>query len=279
MRSATVVAMTARLDPAQISELATFAGELADLSAKAILPHFRESIAVHNKHSHGGFDPVTEADREAEAVIRAAIKARYPTHGITGEEHGHEPGSSALTWVIDPIDGTRAFMCGMAQWGTLIALNDGARPIVGVLDQPYTRERWVAANGTCDFRDAQGWRRLQTRKCASLQDAVLSTTSPVGYFDAAEQRVFWKLSDAAKLTRFGGDCYAYGLLAMGFIDVIVEATLKPWDIQALIPIIENAGGVVTTWDGKPAMDGGQIVACGDASLHAAVCEVLAAAVR
>ena len=270
--------MTAALSFNQISEFATFAGELADLSGRAILPHFRERIAVHNKHGDGGFDPVTEADREAETVIRAEIKRRYPSHGVMGEEHGRELGSSPLTWVVDPIDGTRAFMCGMAQWGTLIALNDGERPIVGVLDQPYTGERWSAANGEAVFRDPQGRStRLQTRACGSLNEAVLSTTSPVGYFDARETEVFWQLADQARLTRFGGDCYAYGLLAMGFIDVIVESSLKAWDIQALVPIIENAGGVVTTWDGKPAMDGGQVVACGDAALHAAVIEVLSAA--
>ena len=272
--------MTAALTQNQISEFAAFAGELADLSGRTILPHFRERIAVHNKHGDGGFDPVTEADREAETVIRAEIKRRYPSHAVMGEEHGHERGSSPLTWILDPIDGTRAFMCGMAQWGTLIALNDGARPVVGVLDQPYTRERWVAANNATEFRDAQGHRsRLQTRSCGSLKEAVLSTTSPVGYFDEGERRVFWHLADRARLTRFGGDCYAYGLLAMGFIDVIVESALQAWDIQALIPIVENAGGVVTTWDGKPALDGGQVVACGDPKLHAPVIEVLSAAVR
>ncbi|MFM9864029.1 MAG: histidinol-phosphatase [Micropepsaceae bacterium] len=271
--------MTATLSSSQISAFAKYAEDLADLSGKTILPHFRAGIAVDNKMDGGGFDPVTAADREAEAVIVAAINARYPDHSIVGEEHGAHAGSSPLTWVIDPIDGTRAFVCGMAQWGTLIALNDGTRPVVGVLDQPYTRERWVAANGVTAFRDARGLATvLRTRPCPSLKDAVLTTTSPVGYFDDAEQRAFWALSNQARLTRFGGDCYGYGLLAMGFIDVIVEATLKPWDIQALIPIVENAGGIVTTWDGKPAMDGGQVVACGDASLHAAVCEVLAAAV-
>ncbi|NOT39435.1 MAG: histidinol-phosphatase [Alphaproteobacteria bacterium] len=271
--------MTATLSSAQISEFAKFAEELADLSGSTILPYFRAGIAVDNKLDGGGFDPVTAADREGEAVIVAAIRQRYPDHGVLGEEHGAHAGSSALTWVIDPIDGTRAFVCGMAQWGTLIALNDRSRPVVGVLDQPYTRERWVAANGVTTFSDGRGPSAvLRTRPCHSLKDAVLTTTSPVGYFDDAERRAFWALSTRAKLTRFGGDCYAYGLLAMGFIDVIVEASLKAWDIQALIPIIENAGGVVTTWDGKPAMDGGQVVACGDASLHAAVCEVLAAAV-
>lgn len=267
--------MTAGPSSAEVSTFAAFAETLADLSGKTILPHFRAGIAVENKLGAGGFDPVTEADRQAEAVIRSAIKQRYGDHGILGEEHGAESGTSPFTWVIDPIDGTRAFVCGMAQWGTLIALNDGTKPIVGVLDQPYTRERWLAANGTTTFRGPDGkTSMLRTRRCPSLKDAVLTTTSPVGYFDEHEQRVFWALSAQARLTRFGGDCYAYGLLAMGFIDVIVEATLKPWDVQALIPIVENAGGIVTTWDGKPATDGGQVVACGDASLHAAVCEVL-----
>jgi myo-inositol-1(or 4)-monophosphatase len=206
---------------------------------------------------------VTEADREAERVIRARIKVHYPAHSILGEEHGHEHGVSPLTWVVDPIDGTRAFMCGMAQWGTLIALNDGTQPIIGILDQPYTRERWVAANGQTHFRHAHGeTARLKTRACASIENAVLSTTSPVGYFSEGEQQAFWSLSKRARLTRFGGDCYAYGLLAMGFIDVIVESTLKPWDIQALMPIIKNAGGVVTTWNGGDAQEGGRVVACG-----------------
>jgi len=273
----TLTGMTATLGAAEISDLTSFAEELADLSGKVILPHFRENILIHNKLGDHGFDPVTEADHEAERVIRSRIKLRFPTHGVMGEEHGHEHGASPFTWVVDPIDGTRAFMCGMTQWGTLIALNDGSRPIIGVLDQPFTRERWVASNGHTRFRHAHGeMQTLKTRRCAQLKDAVLSTTSPVGYFDDAEQRAFWSLAGAARLTRFGGDCYAYGLLAMGFIDVIVEAALKPWDIQALIPIIENAGGHVTSWDGGPAQQGGRVVACGDPKLHAAVLEALAA---
>ena len=268
------------LSAEQLNELTRFAEELADLSGAAILPHFRRSIPIDNKLGEHGFDPVTAADRDAERVIRARVKERYPAHGFMGEELGHEAGRDALTWVVDPIDGTRAFVTGMPMWGTLIALNDGTRPAVGILDQPYTRERWVASNGNSQFRDAMGRSTaLRTRTCASLKDAVLMTTSPVGYFDDAEQGAFWALGDRAKLTRFGGDCYAYGLLAMGFVDVIVEATLKPWDIQALIPIIENAGGIVTTWKGGPAYDGGQVVACGDPKLHAAVIEALAAAAR
>ncbi|MDZ4867877.1 MAG: histidinol-phosphatase [Alphaproteobacteria bacterium] len=269
--------MTATPSAADLSELTQFAEELADLSGKTILPHFRERIAVHNKLGDAGFDPVTEADRAAEDVIRARIKQRYPTHGVMGEEHGAERGSSPLTWVIDPIDGTRAFMCGMAQWGTLIALNDGQRPVIGILDQPYTRERWVACGGRSSFRDGSGREsELKTRPCPSLKAAVMSTTSPVGYFSDVEQKAFWALSGQARLTRFGGDCYAYGLLAMGFIDLIVESSLQPWDVQALIPIVENAGGLITTWTGGPAQNGGRVVACGDATLHAAVLEALGA---
>jgi myo-inositol-1(or 4)-monophosphatase len=269
--------MTATPSAAELSELTHFAEELADLSGKTILPHFRERIVVDNKLGDAGFDPVTEADRAAERAIRARVKQRYPSHGVLGEEQGAEAGPSPLTWVIDPIDGTRAFMCGMAQWGTLIALNDGQRPVIGLLDQPYTRERWVASGGRATFRDGHGRKtELKTRPCTSLKDAVMSTTSPVGYFSEAEQKAFWALSAQARLTRFGGDCYAYGLLAMGFIDLIVEAALQPWDVQALIPIVENAGGVMTTWKGAPAYDGGRVVACGDAMLHAAVPEALGA---
>jgi myo-inositol-1(or 4)-monophosphatase len=267
--------MTAALSISDTQSLTQFACELADESGRIILPHFRETLAVDNKLATG-FDPVTQADRDAELAIRALIKQRHPAHGIMGEEHGFEPGTSRLTWVVDPIDGTRAFMCGMAQWGTLIALNDGTRPVIGVLDQPYLKERWVGANGVSEFRRAgETPRRLQTRKCASLAEATLSTTSPVGYFDAVEQKAFWALSNEVRLTRFGGDCYGYGLLAMGFIDVIVESALKPWDVQALIPIIENAGGVITDWQGRPCADGGQVVACGDPVLHARVLQVLA----
>ncbi len=267
--------MAATISLSDIEELTKFAEDLADLSGKTILPFFRQPIPVDNKLRDAGFDPVTAADRDAETVMRALIAKHFPTHGILGEEHGHEPGSSALTWVLDPIDGTRAFVCGMAQWGTLIALNDGERPVLGVLDQPFLRERWVAANGQTIFRrGGETPQVLRTRDCPVLANAVLSTTSPVGYFDESEQKAFWSVSDQAKLTRFGGDCYAYGLLAMGFIDVIIEASLKAWDIQALIPIIENAGGVVTDWAGQSAVEGGRVVACGDARLHAAVLDVL-----
>lgn len=262
-----------------IAELATFAGKLADASGKVIRPWFRVSLDVTDKGTgRAGFDPVTEADRQGEHEIRRLIRETYPTHGILGEEHGHEPGSDPLTWVLDPIDGTRAFICGMPQWGTLIAVHDGTRPVLGVLDQPVTRERWIGHSGQSELVSVVEGRterkRIKTRACTSLSNAVLTTTHPSSYFTAQEQRAFQQLAGSARMTRFGGDCYAYALLAMGFIDLVVEASLKPWDVQALIPIIEGAGGRCTSWDGGDAQHGGRVVAAGDPRIHAEALEVL-----
>lgn len=268
--------MTAALSISDLDQFKAFAHRLADAAGQVTLPYFRQSLSVENKHQDGGFDPVTAADRQAEEVIRALIRQHFPDHGVMGEEYGFERGRSSLTWVIDPIDGTRAFMCGMAQWGTLIALNDGVRPVLGVLDQPYTQERWVGCGGACDFlRKGGPVQPLQSRRGLRLAEATLTTTSPVGYFDETEQRAFWALSNETRLTRFGGDCYAYGLLAHGLIDIIVESSLKAWDVQALIPIVEGAGGIITDWEGRPCPEGGQVVACGDPALLRPVLQVLA----
>lgn len=268
--------MTAALSISDITTFKVFANQLADEAGQVILPYFRRAVSIDNKHDGGGFDPVTEADRRAEEAIRNMIRSHFPDHGIMGEEYGFEAGRSGLTWVIDPIDGTRAFMCGMAQWGTLIALNDGTRPVVGVLDQPFTRERWTGGGGATTFVHAgEPAQVLQSRRGQGLSQATLSTTSPVGYFDEAEQRAFWALSNETRLTRFGGDCYAYGLVAHGFIDIVVESALKAWDVQALIPIVEGAGGVMTDWEGRACAEGGQVVACGDPDLLPRVLQVLA----
>lgn len=252
-----------------------FANELADAAGNVIRPWFRVRLDVVDKGTgRAGYDPVTEADREGEAAMRRLIAERYPTHGVIGEEHGEERGTEPFTWVLDPIDGTRAFICGQTQWGVLIALNDGTRPIVGILEQPITRERWIGANGESHLVTATGREKLQTRACASLAEAVLTTTHPTGYFTLEEQGAFKRLALGARMTRFGGDCYAYGLLALGFVDLIVEAALKPWDIQALIPIIEGAGGVITDWQGGDPQNGGRIVAAGDKRIHAEALAVL-----
>jgi myo-inositol-1(or 4)-monophosphatase len=255
--------------------LTAFAHDLADRSGAAILPYFRRALAVENKAASGGFDPVTAADKAAERVIAKALAEHWPDHALEGEEFGNRAGAGRFTWVIDPIDGTRAFIMGLPLWGTLIGLKDGADPVLGLMDQPYTGERFWAAGRTSHFRRAGGRARpIRTRPCPRLADAVLSTTHPAMFAADAELAAFQRLSAQVRFTRYGGDCYAYCLLAAGHTDIIVEAGLKPYDIVALIPIIERAGGRVTAWDGGPATGGGRVVATGDPRLHDTVLKIL-----
>ncbi len=278
--------MTQKSTPS-VKSLLTFAQDLADQSAKAILPHFRKVITVDNKA--GGnpvdgkvaagtltFDPVTAADRAAERVIAKAISRAFPDHGLVGEEYGTRSAAARFRWVVDPIDGTRAFIMGYPLWGTLIGLLDGESPILGLMDQPYTRERLWCGQGASYLRIADGKvRRIKTRACAKLSDATFSTTDPDLFAPGREAAGFQQMKSRARMTRYGGDCYAYAMLAAGFVDVVVEAGLKSHDIVALIPIIEGAGGRITTWDGGPATEGGRIVAAGDPRLHAEALRVLA----
>lgn len=259
-----------------LADLAAFAHRLADASGAAIMPFFRSELGVDDKGEAKGqaFDPVTAADRDAETAIRALIAAEYPGHGVLGEEHGHQKGRVPMHWVLDPIDGTRAFITGGPQWGTLIALNDGEKPVLGVLDQPFTQERWIGFGGKTELHARGTVRRLKTRPCPAVKEAVISTTHPWSYFSEAEQTAFRAIDAKARMSRFGGDCYAYGLLAMGLMDAVIESALQSWDIQALIPIVEGAGGIVTSWTGGDAQDGGQVVASGDERLHAALLKML-----
>jgi myo-inositol-1(or 4)-monophosphatase len=250
-----------------------FMHRLADTSGAAIMPHFRTSLAVENKLAKG-FDPVTIADRAAEAAIRALIRQEFPDHSILGEEEDDHKGSSEWTWVIDPIDGTRAFMTGQPLWGTLIALNDGSRPVLGMLDQPYLRERYVGHPAASEFTGPTAQHPLKTRRPVKLGEAILSSTHPDMFKRGAEADAFHDLRARVRMTRYGGDCYAYGLLAMGLIDVVVESSLKPFDIQALIPIVEGAGGKIVNWRGGDCANGGQAVACGDLGLLDQVLRVL-----
>ncbi|MEP7064098.1 MAG: histidinol-phosphatase [Betaproteobacteria bacterium] len=267
--------MSTTADPTAQQHL-DFALALAQRAGEAILPHFRQPIVIDDKGGARGYDPVTAADRDAETVIRDGIAQAYPTHGVLGEEHGRRAGASAYTWVIDPIDGTRSFILGQMHWATLIALRDATGPIVGVAHQPYVGESFVAiAGGAAEWRRGDARRVLRTRGCASVGEAVLASTTPDMFATLATQAGFARVRTRAKLTRFGGDCYAYCLLAMGLIDVVVESSLQPYDIQALMPIIEGAGGVVTTWRGTRCDDGGDVVACGDPSLHPRILELLA----
>jgi myo-inositol-1(or 4)-monophosphatase len=252
-----------------------FAIRMAHAAGDAILPHFRARIDVEDKSGGGRYDPVTVADREAEAAIRAGIERAYPDHGIRGEEHGWQPGRSRYTWVIDPIDGTRSFILGQMHWATLIALNDGERPIVGVCHQPYVGETFCATtDGAAHWLRGGERAPLATRRCARIEDAVVACTDPTMFRSPQARERFDRVASRARLVRWGGDCYAYCLLAMGFIDVVIEASLQAYDIQPLMPIVGAAGGIVTDWNGASCAEGGYVVACGDCSLHARVVEIL-----
>jgi myo-inositol-1(or 4)-monophosphatase len=250
-----------------------FVDELATASGQAILPFFRTAMTPDDKGRGGAFDPVTEADRAAEVAMRRLINQTFPSHGIVGEEFGSEREDAELVWVLDPIDGTRAFVSGLPSWGTLIGLMRGGRAAYGMMHQPFIGERFFGDGGAAGYRGPHGERRLFTRRCPSLDVATLATTSP-RLFGTDQMAAYERVESAVRLTRYGFDCYAYCMLAAGHLDVVVEAGLKPYDIVALIPIIQGAGGIVTTWDGEPAEGGGAIVACGDPRLHPAVLERL-----
>jgi histidinol phosphatase-like enzyme (inositol monophosphatase family) len=262
--------------PAEVADFLDFAQRVAQSAGAAILPHFRVALDVADKGGVNGYDPVTVADHAAEAVISAEISRTYADHGIRGEEHGWRKGTSRYTWVIDPIDGTRSFILGQMHWATLIALHDGERVVVGVAHQPYVGESFVAtAGGRAEWRRGGERRVLRTRRCTSVRDAVVACTDPRMFKTAAERAAFDRIADRARLTRWGGDCYAYCLLAMGLIDVVVESSLQAYDVQALIPIVEAAGGAITTWTGARCDEGGSVIACGDPALHPEVLRLLA----
>jgi histidinol phosphatase-like enzyme (inositol monophosphatase family) len=265
----------ARLSDHEIREYLEFACRLGERAGAAILPHFRAVIAVDNKAAAGSYDPVTIADRSAEETISREIARVYPGHAIHGEEHGRSTGTSPLTWVIDPIDGTRAFILGHIHWGTLIALNDGTRPVLGVMHQPYVGETFLGSPaGAFLRRNGQG-RRLRTRGCARLREAAVCASHPDQFARREERAAFDLVASKARLTRFGGDCYNYCLLAAGLIDLVIESALHAYDVQALIPMVEAAGGVMTGWDGQPCYEGGAVIAAGDPKLHQKVLEMLA----
>jgi myo-inositol-1(or 4)-monophosphatase len=247
--------------------------DAARAAGREALARFRLDMAVDNKAAGGAFDPVTEADRAAETAIRARVRSHYPEHGLYGEEHGHEPGRSPVTWVIDPIDGTRAFISGMLHWGVMLAVNDGAEPVVGVVHQPFTDELFIGFPGGAEYRRGDQRRPLRVRACASLGTATLATTG-VDFLPGDARLGFERLAGRVRLTRYGGDCYIYCLLAMGQIDVVAEWGLAVHDVQPLIPILRGAGGLLTSWDGGDASGGGSALACGDARVHAAAMRVL-----
>jgi histidinol-phosphatase len=253
-------------------DFAAFVDRLATISGETILPFFRTALAIENKKT-GGFDPVTAADRAAEDAMRATIRATFPEHGILGEEYGTERADAEYVWVLDPIDGTKSFITGMPAWGTLIGLMRFGEPVFGMMHQPFTRERFSGDGGAARYRGPCGDRDLHVRPCVSLGDAILSTTSPL-LMNQADRTAFARVENAVKLSRYGGDCYAYCMLAAGLIDLVIETEIKPHDIVPLIPIVAGAGGIITTWENGPPQDGGRIVVAGDARIHAAAVEML-----
>lgn len=239
---------------------------LADAARAATLEHFRSDglSAITKMDTH--FDPVTVADRAAEERMRAILAELRPDDGILGEEYGASAGTSGLTWVLDPIDGTRGYLSGTPTWGVLISVGDENGPLFGIIDQPYIGERFAGGFGQAGLSGPHGPRALKTRPSRSLSEAILFTTFPeVGTED--ERTAFHRLSGDVRLTRYGMDCYAYALIATGQVDLVVEAGLQPYDIQAPIAVIEAAGGIVTDWTGGPAHQGGRVLAAANGEIH------------
>ena len=254
-------------------ELIELAKKVAVSGGDLALNYFRiPNLAVKNKKLED-FDPVTEADLKAELLMREIIEIERPTDSILGEERGFKQGSSAYTWVIDPIDGTRAFIAGVPVWTVLVSVTLNGEPILGVMYQPFTKELFIGGLGISEYTRPGYVESFGTSKCEDLQTCILFTTFPeIG--SSYERSKFDLVKNVVKLTRYGIDSYAYGLLALGQIDVIIEAGLKPHDILAPISIIESAGGVVTDWRGRSAKAGGQVLACGNSTIHNKVLELI-----
>ena len=255
-------------------KLVSFAGRLADASGAVIRPYFRQRIEVVHKPGRAPFDPVTEADKGGERAIRAIIQRERPDDGILGEEYGETPGKNSLRWVLDPVDGTRAFITARHEWGSLIALEDNEVPVLGILDQPVLGERFIGVNGRSLLIEGEKRTPLKVRECGQIKDAILCATDPSAYFSDVQQAAFARVKSQVRMTRYCGDCYLFAALALGFVDIIIEANFNRWDVAALIPLVEGAGGIITSWDGGDCRDGKSILACGDKRVHEAAIKLL-----
>lgn len=259
-----------------INDLLDVANEMADAARATILPYFRSAQLVTDNKLASGFDPVTQADRAAEQAMRAVLAKRRPDDAVLGEEFGMTSGRSGLTWVLDPIDGTRGFVAGTPTWGILIAVGPDSGPILGVIDQPYIGERFIGAAKTAHLTGPHGAGPIRTRSTQSLTDAILFTTFPeVG--EPGDRAGFEAVARHVKLVRYGMDCYAYALVAAGQIDLVIEAGLNNYDIQAPIALIEAAGGIVTNWEGGPVHQGGRALAAANPTIHREALDILKAA--
>jgi len=266
-----------KVAPELPTDMERFAEALVREAGALSLAQFRCGTLVVDKSAEGApLDPVTAADRAVEARLRAGISERFPDHGVFGEEHAAAPGSSPWSWMIDPIDGTRGFVSGFLHWGLLLALRYREQPVLGIVHQPFTGEIWIGSSEGARFTCREDVRHLRTRSCGELAMATLATTDPY-LFEGAEADAFEAVRSSVRLTRFGADCYAYCMLAMGQVDLVVESGLKAWDVQALMPLVTAAGGVITDWHGGDCREGGQVVAAGDPALHRAVLQLLAPA--
>lgn len=254
-------------------ELWDVAHALAEAARPIALQYFRKSDQGLENKLDQGFDPVTIADKSIEREMRRILAERRPDDGIMGEEYDDVTGSTGLTWVLDPIDGTRAFISGTPTWGVLIGLDAGQGPVLGVVDQPFTDERYAGGFGAATWAHGGQVHDIKVRACAALKDAILFTTFPeVG--TTCEGDAFRRVSEKCKLTRYGTDCYAYALLAAGQVDLVIEAGLNAYDIQGPMGVVQNAGGIVTNWQGGSAHMGGQVIVAGDARIHAAALAML-----
>jgi histidinol phosphatase-like enzyme (inositol monophosphatase family) len=266
--------MRGRLSTDLQSTLIHTAHALAEAARPETLRHFRTGIASDDKGAGGRFDPVTEADRAAERAMRAVLGRERPHDGILGEEYGPQAGTSGLTWVLDPIDGTRGYISGTPTWGVLVSVADLDGPLFGVIDQPYIGERFSGGFGEASVTGPMGVAPLRTRPARALSEAILLSTFPeIG--TAEEHAAFRRVADRVRLVRYGMDCYGYALLAAGQVDLVIEAGLQPYDVQAPIAVVTAAGGVATDWAGGPAHEGGRLLAAANSEIHAAALELLA----
>lgn len=252
---------TVSVSEQEIRELCDFACKLADAAADVTLGYFKSPIGVDDKDKGDGFDPVTKADQGSEKAIRALIEEHYPDHGIFGEEFGIKETDGPFEWVLDPVDGTRAFISGLPTWGTLIALRYKGEPIIGVIDQPYLKERYLGWPGGATLNGAP----LKARACSGLDKATISTTDP-DLFKANERPAFDTLLGRSRLVRYGLDCYAYAVMSAGHMDLVIESGLAIYDMMALIPVVRGAGGTATNWEGNAPGDCGRLLAIGDPAM-------------
>ncbi|MGW8312539.1 MAG: inositol monophosphatase family protein [Desulfuromonadales bacterium] len=265
---------TAVLSQQDVVEALAFAREAIQLAGKIALGYFRQSLTVENKLGGGRFDPVTCADREVESSLRHELRRRFPDFGVIGEESGSTPGRSDINWVIDPIDGTKAFISGFPTWGILLGLQQGTQVLAGLMHQPVTDELFYGSAAGAYLRHQGQTMAIQSRQEVRLAEALLYCTHESMFTNQDRLAAFRRVAAHARLQRFGGDCYSYCMLALGQVDLVIEDTLQPYDIVPLIPIVEAAGGVVTDARGRTPVSGGFVIAAANRQLHEQVLALL-----